>query len=345
MRSFSTGVKAQDLRAAVRVGASVGLPLYTIYLLGRIDIAVFAAFGALTSLYGHSEPAERRIETQIAAGAGLFVTIAAAAVFSAAHGSQWVLALMLLAVVLLAGTLGAVMKWVPRGEIFFILVLLVIAGRPIAPGELLLALATSAGGAIVAILLTMLEIKGEKGSRSVAHRLRQRAAAGSGELEFERHAIVILVAAIGVMSAWFLALALNIGHPFWAPITVAALIPALVSADAVRRATNLVLGTSGGVCLAALLFSAAPGPLALVTMIVVCQAIAEAIVVRSYAIALLFLSPLAIGMSNMGRGLPWAPLLIARMIEAGLGTVVALVAIVIGRAVIARLAPVSAVGQ
>jgi hypothetical protein len=69
MRSFFVGLKEQDVRAAARVGLSVGLPVYVICLLGRLDIEVFAAFGALTSLYGHSESAKRRLETQLVVGA------------------------------------------------------------------------------------------------------------------------------------------------------------------------------------------------------------------------------------------------------------------------------------
>jgi hypothetical protein len=304
MRNFFLNVKAQDVRAAIRVGLSVGLPLYTIYLLGRLDIEVFAAFGALTSLYGHSEPAQRRLETQLAVGASLVATIAAAAVFAATQGPEWLLALMLFAVVLLSGTLGAVMKWVPRGEVFFVLSLLVIAGLPLKPGELPLVIGTSTGGAAISILLTMLEIKSAEATRSTAYRLRQRAATGTGELDRRRHGLAILMATIGVMVAWLLSLALKIGHPYWAPLVVTALIPALLSADALRRTARLVLGTSGGVGLAALLFSGSPSPIVLISIIVMCQAFAEVFVARNYAIALLFFTPLAIGTSNMGRGLP-----------------------------------------
>ncbi|MCB8876011.1 FUSC family protein [Acidisoma silvae] len=317
----------------------MGIPLYFIYCVGRLDLEVFAAFGALTSLYGHSEPAETRLETQLAVGASLVLTIAAAAIFSAMLGPSWLLALMLLAVVLLAGSLGAVMGWMPRGEIFFVLSLLVIAGLPLKPTELPLVIGTSTGGALISIILTLLEIENSRMAQPWHRRLRQRTAAGTDALDKRRHAIAIMMAAIGVMSAWLLSLALKIGHPYWAALIVTALIPALLSADALRRTGRLALGTAGGVGLAALLFSASPGPLALISVIVICQAIAEVFVARSYAIALLFFTPLAIGMSNIGRGLPWGPLLTTRVVEAGIGIVIALLVIVAGRVALSKWAP------
>ena len=339
MRSFPFKVKTQDIRAALRVGASVGVPLMVLYATGHIHFAVYAAFGALTSLYGHSENVQRRVETQIVVGAALVLTLAVAVAYSAAQGPAWLLAVMLPVVVVGGGTLGAIMGWVPRGEIFFVLVLLVIAGIPLTPGEVLPALAAGAGGALFSILLTFSERRSAADPRSLADRVRTRTAAGTRTLDKRQHAIVILIAALGVTSAWLLALVLNIGHPFWAPVAASALMPALTSSDAARRALHLLAGTIGGLALAALCFAGQPGPLALVLLITLCQTIAELFIARSYAIALVFFTPLAIGMSNLGRDLPWRPLLIERAIEAGLGAVVALATIVIGRLILARVSP------
>ena len=339
MRSFSINVKTADIVGALRVGASVGLPLWALYASDHLHFAVYAAFGALTSLYGHSENIQRRVETQLVVGAALVLTLAAAVAYSAAQGPAWLLAVMLPLVVIGAGTLGAIMGWVPRGEIFFILVLLVIADIPLAPDDVLPALAAGVGGAGFSILLTLMERSGEVDPRSIALRVRARTARGTAALDPTQHAIVIIAAAFGVTCAWLLALAIHIGHPFWSPVAVAALMPALTSTDATRRTIQLMAGTLGGVGLGALLFLGEPGPLFLIALIAICQAIAELFVARNYAVALLFLTPLAIGMSNLGRNLPWSPLLIDRAVEAGLGATVALAMIVVGRGILARAVP------
>ncbi|MBA4790720.1 MAG: FUSC family protein [Rhizobiales bacterium] len=339
------GVTAQDARAALRVAASVGVPLLALYLTGHLDIAVYAAFGALASLYGHSETAQSRAETQVVVAIGFVATVAAAVAYSAAGGPLWLLGALLFAVVVGAGTLGTLMGWVPRGEIFFILVLLVIADIPVAPDRAALVIATSAGGAGFAVLLTLLGPQGTANPQSALRALPGRLAKGSAALDLRRHVIIITTAAVATVCAWALALALGIGHPFWAAVVVGALMPALASPDALARMLQLILGTLGGVGVAAGLFATQPGPLALVLLIVVLQGVAELFIARSYGIALLFISPLAIGMSNLGRGLPWPPLVFDRLVEAGIGTAVAVLAILAGRILLGRLLPERMLGR
>src|ERR1044072_1558298 len=95
-----------------------------------------------------------------------------------------------------------------------------------------------------------------------------------------------------------------------------------------------MLGTLGGVGIAAFLFSFDPRHGALIAIIVVCQAIAEIVVSRNYGLSLLFFSPLAIGMSNLTRGLPWQLVLVDGPIQAALGTAVAFLTIFVGRRIL-----------
>ena len=159
-------------------------------------------------------------------------------------------------------------------------------------------------------------------------------AAGYAALDRGQHLVLIVAATLGVLAAWVLAIVLGVGNPFWAAVTVAALMPALVAPDVWRRTLYLILGTLGGVGVATFLFSFDPGHLALIAIIIVCQAAAEIAVARNYGVALLFFSPLAIGMSNLSRGAPWQPLLVDRLAEAALGTAVAFLAIAVGRRIL-----------
>ena len=327
-----------DVDTTIRVGLSIGLPLLVVYAVDRLDLAVYAAFGALTSLYGNAETSHRRLETLVVAAVGLVATIFVATVFTAAHGPLWLLGLLLATTALSAGTLGALMRWVPRGEIFFVLVLLVLAQMPIDWGKLPLAMtvATASAGLSVLIMGVLWRSPGDRGALRLSE-LRRRSLDGLTALDRRQHAVLILSAAAGVLFAWLLATALGVGHPYWASVTVAAVMPALASTDIYRRMAHLVLGTLAGVGVAAALFSFEPGHVVLIVIIVLCQMGFELFVSRQYGIALMFLSPLAIGMSNLSRGLPWQPLLLDRLTEAGLGAAVALVVIVFGRWILSKV--------
>lgn len=336
MRHLLADIHRHDIESAVRVAVAVGVPLLLLDALGRLDLAVYAAFGGLAMLYGHSEPPKQRVESQIVAGAGLVLAIAVAMAWSAAQAPAAVLGVLLAVTVIAAATLGATMRWVPRGEMFFVLVLLIIANIPTTWDRLPLGIAVGAGGAALSVLLAWL-IGVDRNERRDALEpagWRRRVAAGYAALDRRQHLVLIVAATLGVLAAWVLALVLGVGNPFWAATTVAALMPALVATDVWRRTLHLMLGTLGGVGVATFLFSFDPGHLALIAIIIVCQGAAEIAVSRNYGVALLFFSPLAIGMSNLSRGAPWQPLLVDRLTEAALGTAVAFLTIVVGRRIL-----------
>lgn len=326
-----------DGKAALRVGLSVGVPLFALYAIDRLDLAVFAAFGALASLYGHRETGRSQLQTQAVAGALLVATIAVAAAFSAARGPAWLLGCLLLAAVIGPATLGAAMRWLPRGEMFFVLVLLVIADIPVSWAKVPTAVATGAAAAAFCVLMSRLGQAEHPEVGPGRAGLGDRVSEGWASINRRRHAVAIVASALGVLSAWLIALVLGVGHPFWAPVIVAALMPALEAADVYRRIAHLILGTLGGVSAAALLFSFEPGHLALIVIVVLCQMAAEVFVGRQYGVALVFFSPLAIGMSNLVLGLPWTPLLVDRIAEAFLGSAVAFLVILAGRRILSRV--------
>lgn len=336
MRRLLADIHRHDIEAATRVAVGVGLPLLALDGIGRLDLAVYAAFGGLAMLYGHSEPVKKRVQSQIVAGAGLVLTIAVAMVWSAAQAPPVVLGMLLAVTVIAAATLGAAMRWVPRGEMFFVLVLLIIANIPTHWNRLPLGIAVGAGGAALSVLLAWLigADRSDPADEAPSGGWRRRLAAGYAALDRGQHLVSVVAATLGVLSAWVLALVLGVGNPFWAAVTVAALMPAMAAADVWRRTLHLMLGTLGGVGIATFLFSFDPSHLALIVIIIVCQGAAETAVSRNYGVALLFFSPLAIGMSNLSRGAPWQPLLVDRLAEAALGTAVAFLAIMVGRRIL-----------
>ena len=56
MRNLLADIHRHDIEAPYASPLAVGLPLLALDAIGRLDLAVYAAFGGLAMLYGHGEP-------------------------------------------------------------------------------------------------------------------------------------------------------------------------------------------------------------------------------------------------------------------------------------------------
>jgi uncharacterized membrane protein YccC len=107
---------------------------------------------------------------------------------------------------------------------------------------------------------------------------------------------------------------------------IAAVVPlvAVRLSHAALRATHRIAGTFLGLILAAILLSAQPSGLAAIALVVALQITAELFVTRNYGFALLFVTPLALVMIDLAHPTDTATLIVDRLVETALGTVVAL---------------------
>ena len=76
---FTMAPGNKDHHVATRCAISVFAPLITLVLLDRLDLAIFASFGAFTGIYGRNEPHAKRLGLQIRAGALMRVVMLLAA--------------------------------------------------------------------------------------------------------------------------------------------------------------------------------------------------------------------------------------------------------------------------
>jgi uncharacterized membrane protein YccC len=93
------------------------------------------------------------------------------------------------------------------------------------------------------------------------------------------------------------------------------------------RGSHRVLGTLVGLVVAVLMFGWQPQGLVLVLLLVALQAGTELVVMRNYSSALLFLTPLTIGMGLLNGPVPVLPLVLDRGLETLVGVAVAFVLI------------------
>ncbi|MFJ7909802.1 FUSC family protein [Kitasatospora sp. NPDC096204] len=151
---------------------------------------------------------------------------------------------------------------------------------------------------------------------------------------------IALRVAVGCAAAGWLSLALGVGRPYWAVVTAASVFQAN-STLSWQRALQRVLGNLLGL----LLFTAAlpvahSAPVALIGLGLVCQFGAEATIARSYWLATVFVTPMALLMTEFAGPQPAGALVADRWLDTCVGALTGLAAclLVTNRRTAARLA-------
>jgi len=100
--------------------------------------------------------------------------------------------------------------------------------------------------------------------------------------------------------AGLISLGLGVQSPYWAMVSAVVPVVGTATAGQLVRAGHRLLGTLVGVGLAALLLAWHPGVAALIVAFGVLQFATELLIVRNYGLALVFITPMALGMRALG---------------------------------------------
>lgn len=323
-----------DWEAAARATLSTVLPLLVLFALGRIDLGIYASFAAFTALYGRGEPYRFRVVTLAVAAGCVFGCVAGGVLVQAVGMPWWLLAAGFTVVVSAGVLLTSVMQWIPRGALFFVFAYLGCAMKPLgnaSVGEAVLvaAIVVASSWAIGTsgwLLRHVGVLRARMRDLPRVPERRIRAAWNRGNL-----AVIVVTLAAGAVA---MALALWLGvatHHYWAVVTVVAIFAgpaALVNFD---RISHRVIGTLLGVGIAAAAYGGAPHPLYVIAVVTVCVFLTELVVGQHYGLALSFITPLAIGATNLGLTSQWEVLFVDRARETLLGGAVCLVVVVVVR--------------
>lgn len=313
----SIAPSADDHHPALRCAAGVGIPLFLVLVLGRLDLAIFATFGAFAGIYGRNEPHRQRLATQLRGGGLMLAVVLAAALTARADVGPWTLVLLTSAVAGLGTFAAGLFRLRPGGSLFHIFAFAAIASVPGQP-PLWQGLATAVATVGLAVLL------GQSGALWPKHRTGWTRG-GTGRPTAHHLAALGRESALYVVAALLAgstATALGIGHSYWA--MVAATVP-LVGQSArarVNRGLQRILGTFAGLVLTALVLLPGLAAWQLVVVIAVAQFAAEMFVLRQYALAQAFVTPLALVSTELAHPSDPAGLLADRAIETVIGAAV-----------------------
>lgn len=279
---------------ALQAALAMAVPIVALAASGRSDIALLAATGAFTVIYGGwLRPRERARFAPVVALA-LFVC-AAAGVLAAAGGTGSVLAGAIVVTIVSAAVAG----WVslgPPGPVFFVLVYGLSAqvtairdgARVVDPW---IYLAVVAGSSLFACLLVVAPLLLPRYRRAPARRLRDLFPARWDAVARTLTLRASIVAVVGVVAA----AVVDPARSYWIVCAGLAIVGMPVGRrDAATRGIHRAVGTVLGAGLY-LVLALLPLPVwALGLLQGGLQFVIELVVVRHYALALVFITPLVL---------------------------------------------------
>ena len=314
---FTMAPGNKDHQVAIRCAVGVCVPLITLVFLDRLDLAIFASFGAFAGIYGRNEPHARRFRLQFRAGA-LMVVVMLLAALTARAGAALALStadtiwLQVVATTLVAGACSLIVAWWrlrPAGSLFHIFAFAAIASIPNQP-PLWQAM-------LVAVLTVAFSLLVGLSSRVVRSRRTPWVLPASAPLTRaeKRTALLdgigyLVAAGLAGTLATLLGEQLGFGHNYWA--MVAAVVPLVghTTRHRVSRGLQRIVGTAIGLVLLAGILLLQPVPWQTVLVIAACQFGAEMFIARQYVLAQIFVTPLALVSTLLV--VPSAPVILLR---------------------------------
>ncbi|WP_166140258.1 FUSC family protein [Nocardioides ochotonae] len=305
---------------ALRAAVSTSVPLVVLGLAGRLDLSMYAAFGAFTALYGRNHVHVPRLRMQLRLGALLTLVVGAGVLVGVSPHRAW-LAVPLAALLASGCTLLSERQdWHPPGALFPVFAFTACASLASRPRDVVVALAVAGASAAFAVVVGNVGAfwrrrhvprRERSGPRPPTHRPVQ-------VRRFPRSGVAVLLAGA-------LATGVGIGHPYWA--MVSAVVP-LVARDfsaQLVRGTQRVIGTFLGLAVTGVLLALDPSAWVVIALIVALQTGAELLIGRNYALALTCVTPLALLALHLASGGsdPWE-LVVDRGVETVIGVVIGL---------------------
>jgi hypothetical protein len=330
----------KDNVSALRVAASVAAPSLFLLAAGRPDLMIYAVFGALTGMYGRTEPHQLRLKHQGQAALLLVGGIAVGVFLSVNQLQSWTLVLVE-ALLAAAGSLFADKVGLkPNGPFFGILALGACASIPTTiqwHTAVLIGALSAAFSMVVGFGGWIRGRSWESGAARDVPPLRGRRRSAAWIHAARYLSAVGTAGAVGVLS--------GSGHPHWAMAAAAVPLAGPDVPSSVYRGLHRIVGTLLGLVVVALvLFPWAFSPLrafpgheaaVLALLVIVLQFSTELFMTRHYGLAMVSFTPVILLMTQLAAPADPYLLVAERAVETliGAGIGIAVVILVRRRAV------------
>ncbi|MEX5293846.1 FUSC family protein [Kocuria sp. CPCC 205268] len=322
---FTLHPPQRDHVPAARIALSIAVPLVLLVLLGRADLTIYAAFGAFTAIYARHEPLRERVLHQSQAGLMPCACVGVGSLLANAAAPEPVVLAVTAVTAGLAAVLAAFWRLRPAGSLFFVFAVGAIDSLPGAVPVWLAVLIAALSAGLSVLLGCAARWVGEGCTGPVAA-VPPPPGPSAGQLWVHGARFLVATSAAGALGA-----ASGLSYTYWAMVAAAAPIAAPDLTARLQRGVHRVVGTLGGVAVTAFLLSMSLQQWHVVVFVILFQFLAELFVGRNYSLALLFITPLALLMTQLAHPVATGTLLQARAVETVIGAACGLVVVLVLR--------------
>lgn len=294
-----------------------GLPLLLGYYIGRVDYGVIACLGGLVILYLPSTTLKNRMITLLLCAFGFVLSFMVGIVFSfGVYLSVFVL-----------GVFAFGINWVtnyfrlrPPGSFFFIMLASLAICMPFDLINIPTKIGLIALGVMFACVFALfysLYI-----TKKQANVPAKQTFAKSEYANLAESAIIGFFIGASLLVGRFF----ELDNPYWVPISCAAIMQGANVSHVWQRSVHRIAGTAIGMGLVWLFLRFDLSLLNICIIILVLQFIIEMLVVRHYALAVIFITPLTFFLAELGSGVPvqYNQVVSTRMIDIIIGSLIGL---------------------
>lgn len=318
-RLVAVGPHAGAHRVAVRAGICVLVPLLVLWAVDRSAWSIYATFGAFTSLYGRERVHLARVQLQSRLAVYLTAAIGLGTLVGTSPHRAWIAVPVTAAVAALGSLASDAEQWHPPGPLFLVFGLAACASVPSTLSDVPVALAVAAASAAFAVVVGNVGAFWRGARDPGAPRTTRYRPSYVASARWH-----VLPSSLGVLLAGTVATGAGIGHPYWAMVSAVVPLVARDLSHQVVRGLHRVVGTGLGLVLAAVLLGPDLPALAIVVLVGVLQVVAELLVGRNYALALVAVTPLALLMVHLAAPTSPGTLILDRGVETVIGVAVGL---------------------
>lgn len=300
----------------VIAGLSIGIPLLGGYYTGNMQGGNLASLGGLVILYVHSLSIINTMTTLMTCSFGIMLSFSIGLLFGF---NPWVASLVLGIFAFVVHQALYYLKLTrPPGSMFFILIASLAICMPYNLKIIPEKLGYVGIGCMIACILALLY------SIVILKKSGQPGTIVTATVGKPVRIIESVTFGLVIGAALLVAHLLKLQNPYWVPTTCVAVMQGSTTSHVWLRSMQRTIGTFVGMGLTWLILLLQPGLLVIYLSIIVLQVIVEWLVVRNYAIAVVFITALSILLSESSKSLMVNPSLLmeARFVDILLGSII-----------------------